>query len=703
MKKHNLWKRVWTCFMLLVMVSSLNTVAFADEGWNDSATPALVLGGDGVYEVEAGKENRISFQVKNRGGAAANNVFVEVRASGADPFRISVQGSNAGTIGANGYKDIIMTVNMENEIPESSYAVTVMYTYLTNGGVAMSGSDTIYLRVKGFNQGDGFAFEGMKLSPEVMSAGNSANLTGRLVNNGSADMYDVEVTLANLKTNEISLVGGFSSKHMTKIAGGGQLDFNFPLVAGGDMAAGNYPVTIVVKYKDARGNAQERTHDYYVNVGGVAGQRAQLEVRNMQEPSGVYGVNQNFTVQFELYNAGQVAAKNIVVTADAVESGMVVPKSGSVKTLISLEPGASTVLSYTFAATSAASSRNYAIQFTTEYTSGGTTVSSFRQYAGVNISNPEKDDDDDKGSKPKVIVSNYECDPLIVMAGGEFDLNLTLLNTHQNKTIKNLKMFLTLAEETSSNDERSGNIFTPVNSSNTFYFDSIAPKSTTEKSLRLYVVPQAQPKTYTLTVNFEYEDMDGNEYTATELLGINVKQITEIQMDEFMLPESIELYSPIMVSFSYYNTGKVTLNNVMIRIEGDVETDTRSTYVGNMESGDSDYFDAMFTPMSTGEVPISIVISYEDSSGEQNEERRDFIVNVMEPMMYDDWAWEDMEQADEGMDMKTVLISGGILALLAVLFAVFVKKQKESPKNSFAESLDDLEDEEDEDEEGMSI
>lgn len=155
--------------------------------------------------------------------------------------------------------------------------------------------------------------------------------------------------------------------------------------------------------------------------------------------------------------------------------------------------------------------------FTTEYTSGGTTVSSFKQYAGVNVSNP--DTDEKNASKPKLIVSNYQCDPLIVMAGHEFDLNMEILNTHATKGAKNIKMFLTLAEETSSESEKSGNIFTPVKSSNTFYFDSIGPKATAQKKLRLYVVPGAQPKTYTLTVNFEYEDSAGKEYTATELLG----------------------------------------------------------------------------------------------------------------------------------------------------------------------------------------
>ncbi|MBR2851225.1 MAG: hypothetical protein IKB91_02395, partial [Anaerotignum sp.] len=301
-------------------------------------------------------------------------------------------------------------------------------------------------------------------------------------------------------------------------------------------------------------------------------------------------------------------------------------------------------------------------------------------------------------------------DPLIVMAGEEFDLNLTLLNTHKEKTVSNIKMFLTLAEETSSSSEKSGNIFTPVNSSNTFYFDSIPPKGTVEKALRLYVVPEAQPKTYTLTVNFEYEDGKGQEYTATELLGINVKQVTELQIDDFSVPEMVEQYQPVTVAFSYYNTGKVALSNLMIKVEGDVDCQNKSNYIGNMDSGESDYFETTFSPINIGEVPVSIVITYEDPSGETIEQRRDLLLNVMEPYIPEDM--EGMEE-DPPMDMRKTAAGVGMLIVLTALLVLFVKKQKEPPKStgesvSDAEELEDeiddfIDEYEDKDEEGMPL
>ena len=700
-------KRLFACMLVFCMAAGQCVTGFADDG-----DAAIVVSGDGIYEVEAGQTTKIELQLKNKGSGVAERVHIEPRVpSGISPFRVKAQGSgNLGTIGVNGVEKAVLHVTVDGNVEEPSYSLPIDYTYNSAGGEAHSGTTTIYLKIKGFDLEPSFALQEMNLSPETMTPGSSADLKGVVINNGGQDMYQVEISLDNLTTEGISLTSGFNSKMISKLPMGSKVSFDFPLVAAADMAAGNYPVAIKLKYQDEFGKEYEKTNAYYINVGGVAGRKADLTIRNMKEPGGVYGVNQNFTVSFDLYNGGKVAAKDIVITASPVDASAVVPKSSSMKTVDKLAPGASSHQSFTFAGTAKSSTQNYAIEFTVEYTSGGTAVTTFRQFAGVNVSNPDNDDDE-KSSKPKIIVSDYKCNPLIVMAGEEFDLNMTLMNTHRQKAVSNIKMFLTLAEETSSDDEKSGNIFTPVNSSNTFYFDSIPAKGTVEKSLRLYVVPDAQPKTYTLTVNFEYEDSKGNEYTAAELLGINVKQVTDLQIDEFSVPDTVEQFQPVSVSFSYYNTGKVNLSNVMIKVEGDVECANKNTFIGNLEQGDSDYFETTFSPNTIGQVPVAIVISYEDPSGELVEVRRELLLNVVEPYVPEEMPMEE----DGAMDTGKIITSLCVLAVLGGLLALFVKKQKEPPKSTgesigdveeIEEDADDYEDEEvivTDDKEGMSL
>ncbi|MGN0133725.1 MAG: COG1361 S-layer family protein, partial [Anaerotignum sp.] len=384
-------RRLFAVGMALSLLAGQCVTGFADEG-----DPSIVVSGDNVFEVEAGKSSKISLQIKNKGAGTAENVHIQAKsAAGIMPYRISVQGGgDLGDIGSNGYKNVVLNVTLNGKIEEPNYAVALDYTYQGSGGSTYSGSNTIYLKIKGYNLEPGFSLDSMKLSPENLSPGSSANLSGKVVNSGGQDMYQVELSLDNLATEGISLTGGFSSKMISKIPVGGSTAFSFPLVASADMAAGNYPVAIKLKYQDEFGKEYEKTQQYYINVGGVAGRKADLEIRNMREPSGVYGVNQNFTVSFDLYNKGAVAAKQIVITAEPVDSSAVVPKSASMKTINELAPGASTHQSFTFAGTAASTSQNYAIQFTVEYTSGGTATTTFKQFAGVNVSNPDKDENE---------------------------------------------------------------------------------------------------------------------------------------------------------------------------------------------------------------------------------------------------------------------------------------------------------------------
>ncbi|MBR6652151.1 MAG: hypothetical protein IKL30_03210, partial [Anaerotignum sp.] len=425
-------QRILAAGLALTLVIGQTVTGFADGGEGN-----IVIAGGNVFDVEPGKDTKIKLQVKNKGAGTAENVYLQARgADGIVPYKLKLsKGGNVGDLGQNGISMVELDVTMDGIVEEPNYPIALDYIYNTTSGESKNGTTTIYLRVKGYNREPEFQLDSMKLTPDALSPGSSAQLSGELVNQGEFDIYQVELSLDNLTTDGISLAGGFNSKSLSTLPVGGKMGFTFPLVASADMAAGNYPVAIKLTYQNAYGKEYEKTQQYYINVGGIAGQKADLEIRNMSEPKGTYGVNQNFTVSFDLHNKGAVAAKNIVITANPVDASAVVPKSSSVKTVNELAPGASSHQSFTFAGTAASESQNYAIEFAVEYTSGGTATTTFRQFAGVNVHNA---DSEENSSKPKIIVSNYVSDPLIVMAGEEFDLTLTLLNTHKEKTVSNI-------------------------------------------------------------------------------------------------------------------------------------------------------------------------------------------------------------------------------------------------------------------------
>lgn len=689
--------------MALPMAAS----AFAAEGDDipvdkNSLVPELALTNGPVFEVEPNAETEIEFSIKNASIFVANNIVISPVLTDVsnNPFKIEYSGPNGlfSSMSGGSERKFKYKVTTDNLAEAKTYEFKLNYLFFNNYGVKYTGSDTFYIKINNVTQPE-YSIENFKISPSgSVMPGNTAKISAELVNSGRLNLYDAVITLSELDPAGISVHNGSNSVRIPKVVIGHSESFSFDIIANASMSEGNYPVKMSLKLKDAEKREYEYEKSFYITVGtGAAAQKPALEIQNMSEPPGTYGVNQNFGITFDIVNTGKEKAENIKITASGGDGGMVVPKSNSVIVINSLPPGERMPLEFLFAGTGNAPSQNYPIEFTVTYEDGTKTAEGVKntvtinQYAGVNVSNPKKDeesesDEEKKQSKPKIIVSKYQADPMIVMAGSEFDLTMTFLNTHPSKAVKNVKMFLTLTEETSSDTEKTGNIFTPVDSSNTFYFDSIGSKQTVDKKLRLYVVPDAQPKTYTLTVNFEYEDAEKNEYTATELLGINVKQTTRLETGEIYVPESIPAYTPVQLSFELYNMGKVNLSNVMVEIIGDVESQSARTFIGNMESGSSQFYDNSFTPMTPGTIPVTLLISYEDTSGEKFERREEYNLNVTEEMPMEDIPM-DFQEGGGGLPLwgKIGIGAGIVAAIAAICAAIFAKRRKSRRMNDIFE------------------
>lgn len=230
-------------------------------------------------------------------------------------------------------------------------------------------------------------------------------------------------------------------------------------------------------------------------------------------------------------------------------------------------------------------------------------------------------------NKPKLIISNYKLTPEMPKAGEEFTMNLTFYNTNSVKSVRNIKISLNGSEigQTAEGKSASGSVFSPVNSSNTFYIKKIMPGKTNEKEIKLKTVPNAVAQNYTMNISFEYEDIEGNEFTATEVIGIPVVQTSEVLLGEAkvggeMGSENLQVGAPVPIDLDFYNTGKDTLTNFMVTIEGQgfrIEESPRY-FVGNFAPGSSDHYSASITAEEAGKIQGNIVITYEDSAGESH-------------------------------------------------------------------------------------
>ena len=93
--------------------------------------------------------------------------------------------------------------------------------------------------------------------------------------------------------------------------------------------------------------------------------------------------------------------------------------------------------------------------------------------------------DDTVKGKPRLIIDKYSFGPQLVRAGENFEMKLSFYNTSSNKTVKNIKIFLAaepaLVQIPIAQVQEV--LYLPLDSSNTFYIDSIPPKEESRKKL----------------------------------------------------------------------------------------------------------------------------------------------------------------------------------------------------------------------------
>jgi uncharacterized repeat protein (TIGR01451 family) len=437
-----------------------------------------------------------------------------------------------------------------------------------------------------------------------------------------------------------------------------EVDFHFG--AGADMNTGSFPITFALRHDNAAGDAVTENFTFYVTVVGdeddpdIETDRARLTITGISPPAGIFQPGQQADFTVTVRNIGERNAANLRISA-APEEG-VVPRLASIQTLPALAVGQSHTFSFAFAPTSAAQTQFYNIGFTVAYDTGrfedGAPIrGSFEQFSGFNVYNPEpeEDEDEDDGprSVPRIIISDYTVEPLIVMANTEFDLSLTMLNTHSQRTIGNIRVTWEVEAITVGTEITGGNVFTPVDSSNTFFIESIPPRGIYQHHMRLFAIPDAAPRNHVITINFEYEDAEGNPFEATENIGVNVRQESRLEMSVPHLPSVVTQGERIGAEIILLNAGRSTLLNLRVRVEGEGITPAEEVF-GHVQSGHFNQFWANFFAEMPGPTTVYIVATFDNEMGEQQVETLSFGLEIMPGWDDGDFPGGDFDRFPDG-------------------------------------------------------
>ena len=481
-----------------------------------------------------------------------------------------------------------------------------------------------------------------------------------------------------------------------KFPGGKEKKADLPLKIsiGSEMKSGVYPIELKFKYKYDGGMRDDLILKYYVKVVGSTAENGSLVVSSYKVDKENIKAGDTFNLRVTVENKTNKAYKDIKVGIDNLASEGISPYNamGSVS-VPELKAKSSTVVNFSLIASKDVANANQKLDLV--ITAQGLDEA-VHESAFVYVNKNLDTEDNDLISKPKIVINSYDYGGENVVGGTPFTLTISFMNTSSQVSINNLKMTI----QSATDDAGAGGVFTPTSSSDSFFVKSIGPNGVVNESIELMPRMDATPKSYGINVTFDYEAIiDGEIVTmnSEEKIAIPV-----VQSDRFDIGE-VEIFGPMYVgqesyvNLSYVNKGKTTINNLEIKVEGENFTSSENNvYVGNVDSGSSDYYSFNLTPMQVGEVKGAFVFTYEDANGSTVEVRKEFSSDAIEMDLGPVEPIDPMipeEEPSEGMPMWGKVLIGVVVVagIGAVAYFVIKKKGKATKK---IETYDDDDDEE---------
>ena len=606
--------------------------------------------------------------------------------------------SNCYIVNAFGGREVEVRVRIPQSAEAGTYKISVTGKTRIDGEIVKVSGEA-YVRVNGGSKNKAqLKINRVDVLPEANVVPGSYVAFGYEIENISDVLAkNVELNISGLAAAGLSVRGGTTTQKVKAIEAGKKIYLYYEMNVAKTAKFGSYEIKTDLSYESEfnKEPIKEET-TAFINIGGDASQDSQLIIQDLKFPSATLGVNKTFDVSFKIRNQGQSVAKRIRASAKSDDPSGVVSRTVSDILVRDLAPGEEETVSYKFFTTKGGSTKNYPINIKIEYLDDfteGKEPKTVEQIVGVFLNNPENTGDgkDAKKSTPKLIIDRYEFEPKLPLAGNEFEMNLSFYNTNAKKAVKNIKIDLTSQDTSKSDSNTAGSsVFTPVDSSNTFYIGRIAPSGKVEKTIKMFVVPDATAKTYNITANFEYEDDENNEYKSSENIGVPVYQESKLDIDPINYQTNAMVGDNIPITANFYNTGKVTLYNFKVTLTADNATVNNGTYyIGNFNSGGQDVYEGSIMPNEPGEIKGKLKFTYEDSTGEVKEKEEDINITVEEAPPVDENAGPDGMPMPDGAMGDTpwykkplFYIPVALVILGAIGFVVFKKlKNKKKEKD----------------------
>lgn len=238
-------------------------------------------------------------------------------------------------------------------------------------------------------------------------------------------------------------------------------------------------------------------------------------------------------------------------------------------------------------------------------------------------------------SQPKVIVSGYTVNPSPAEAGSELTALITLMNTSEKRSVKNMTVAISCD---------CPNLLL-LGGSNIIYIDSLGKGETTEIELKYQADLETPPGRYNISLAMEYENSDAEALSSAGSVTVTITQPLRVEMTAPKIQPEVNAGDTMPLSFQVMNLGRGNIYNVRIELSAPGLIPTGIAFIGNMEAGTSATADMnVFIGTKNmsegyeeedkyGYTSGTILLIYEDSQGAQYTQPVDIYTNINEPVI----------------------------------------------------------------------
>ena len=228
-------------------------------------------------------------------------------------------------------------------------------------------------------------------------------------------------------------------------------------------------------------------------------------------------------------------------------------------------------------------------------------------------------------NQPQLLIEEYDITPDFLAPGDPFTLTLHVTNVGGGAA---QRLMLSFGGEGGASLAP----FIAANTGNVRFVPQVPPGQMVDVVQQLIVDGTADPKSYSLPISLNYDDLRGTRHSDTQQLSLIVRRIPELQASFYRQPDVLMVGVPVPLSMEVANVGRSLVDVVDLQVTSQqLELqEQESPLVGPTESGASIYLDLLATPQESGTAEVLASITYRDSFNRYQTITKTLEIEVME-------------------------------------------------------------------------